>query len=98
MKFAFRNVDWFVETVAGPGRLGDSVQMFFEGNTPLVVYKNHAQNALYIASRKGTNNWVSRRSSPSPGPQSTAINDRTGSVFFSWLDTGGENVQSLRLL
>ena len=98
VKYAFRNVDWFVETVAGPGRLGDSVQMFFQGNTPLVAYKNHAQNGLYIASRRGTNSWVSRRSSPSPGPQSTAINDRTGSVFFSWLDNGGENVQSLRLL
>jgi hypothetical protein len=98
VKYAFRNVDWFVETVAGPGRLGDTVQMFFEGNTPLIVYRNHSQNALFIASRKSTNNWVSRRSSPSSGPQSLASNDRTGSVFFSWLNQDGTEVESLRIL
>ncbi len=98
VRYAYRNVDWFVETVASTGRLGDHVQMYFEGNTPLVVYSNHNQNGLFIASRRGPDTWTSRRSVLSAGPHSIATNKRTHSVFFSWLDPDAAEVSSLRLL
>lgn len=98
VRFAYRDVDWFFETVASSGRLGDSVQMYFEKNTPLIVYHNHNQNGLFIAVRKGVNEWASRRSVRSSGPQSIAFNERTHSVFFSWLDPDGTELRSLRIL
>jgi hypothetical protein len=91
-------VDWFTESVATTGRLGDTVQMYFEGNTPLIVYSNHNQGNLFIAARRGTNSWTSRRSSASSDPQSVTSNDRTHSVFFSWLNPEETEVTNLRLL
>ncbi|HEV2295359.1 MAG TPA: S8 family serine peptidase [Tepidisphaeraceae bacterium] len=97
VRFAYRNVDWFVETIASNGRLGDSVQMYFEKNTPLVTYYNHNQNGLFIAARTGANEWRSRRSVLSSGPQSIAFNERTHSVFYSWLEPDGD-ISALRIL
>jgi hypothetical protein len=93
VRYAFRNVDWFTESVATTGRLGDSVQMYFEGNTPLIVYSDHNQGNLFIAARRGTNSWTSRRSSASSDPQSVTSNDRTHSVFFSWLNPDATEVR-----
>jgi hypothetical protein len=99
VRYAFRNVEWFVENVATTGRLGDTVQMYFEGNTPVIFYYNHNQGSQFITSRLGTNSWKPpRRSSASAGDQSIAMNDRTGSVFWSVLNSDETEVTSLRIL
>ncbi len=98
VRFAYRQVDWFVETVASSGRLGGSVQMYFERNTPLIVYDNRNQNGLFIAARLGPDKWAQRRSVLSAGPQSIATNSRTRSVFYTWSDDDGTEFPSLRIL
>jgi hypothetical protein len=99
VKYAFRNIDFFVETVAAPGRLGNYVQLYFDGNnTPLVVYSNDTLKQLFIATRTGTNTWFKRPSVLSFGPHSTALNKRTNSVFYSWLTQDLSAVEELQVI
>ena len=99
VKYAYRNVNFFVETVAAPGRLGNYVQMYFDGrNTPLVVYSNDVTKQLFIASRAGVNSWIKRPSVLSFGPHSTTLNKRTNSVFFSWLTQDQSSVEELQVI
>jgi hypothetical protein len=99
VKYAYRNGNFFVETVAAPGRLGNYVQMYFDGrNTPLVVYSNDVTKQLHIASRTGVNSWVRRPSVLSFGPHSVALNKRTNSVFLSWLNSDQSAVEELQVI
>jgi hypothetical protein len=87
VRYAYRNTDWFVETVASTGRLGDYIQLYFDAdNNPLVAYSNEAQKAIYTAVRTGANAWSSHRTALGAGPMSVALNERTDNVDFSWLN------------
>jgi subtilisin family serine protease len=95
VRYAYRNVDWFVETVAGPGKLGDYVQLYFApDNRAQVIYSNRDQKTLYTALRTGGNAWAIQRSTPSFGPHSLALNERSGDAIFSWLNRPRTNVFS----
>ncbi|MGB7159561.1 MAG: S8 family serine peptidase [Tepidisphaeraceae bacterium] len=98
VRYAYRKQDWFVETVASTGRLGYHVQMYFNVNTPIIVYSNEGQKSLYTALRTGDNAWTSRRTTPSFGPQSVAQNKRTNSVFLSWLNADQTAVNALQVI
>jgi len=98
VRYAYRNQDWFVETIASTGRLGYRVQMYFNRNTPIVVYSNEGQQALFTALRTGPDTWTSRRTTPTSGPQSVAQNKRTNSVFLSWLNPDQTDVLSLQVI
>ncbi|MGB7161553.1 MAG: S8 family serine peptidase [Tepidisphaeraceae bacterium] len=99
VRYAYRNTDWFVETVAGPGKLGDYAQLYFDANNrPLVVYSNRDQRALYTATRTGSNAWTTQRSATGAGPISVALNERTGDATFSWLNRPRTSVFSSALI
>jgi subtilisin family serine protease len=79
VKYAYRNTDWYVETVAASGKLGDTVQLSFDDqNNPDVIYFDRVRKALYRGRRNGTNDWSTSQYATSAGPISVAINERTG--------------------
>ena len=88
-------LDWFVETIVSTGRLGDYIQLYFDGdNNPLVAYSNEAQKAIYTATRRGTT-WSAWRTALADGPMSAALNERTGAADFSWLNRARTSVATL---
>src|SRR5688572_18128709 len=94
--YAYRNTDWFVETVAGPGRLGDTVQLYFDAdNRPLVAYSNEGTKTIHTAGRNGANAWSSWRTGQAWGPMSAALNERSGEAIFSFLSRSRDNVFSI---
>ncbi|MDQ3439819.1 MAG: S8 family serine peptidase [Planctomycetota bacterium] len=96
VRFAYRNIDWFVETVAGPGRLGDTVQLYFDPNDrPLVAYSNEGAKTIYTALRTGSNAWSSWKTGQAWGPMSAALNERSGEAIFSFLSRSRDNVFSV---
>ncbi len=87
VKYAYRNTDWFVETVAAAGKLGDYVRMSFDGsNRPHVIYFHRTLRILYRAARTEANRWPVEQLATSAGPVSVATNERTGAAFASWLN------------
>jgi hypothetical protein len=79
VKYAYRNTDWFVETVATSGKLGDTVQLAFDDqNDPQVIYYDRVRRALYLGQRNGADDWSSHQYATSAGPVAVAINERTG--------------------
>jgi subtilisin family serine protease len=79
VKYAYRNTDWFVETVAASGKLGDTVQLSFDDqNNPDVIYYDRVRKALFRGQRNETNDWSTSQYATSAGPISVAINERTG--------------------
>jgi subtilisin family serine protease len=96
VRYAYRNVDWFVETVAGPGRLGDYVQLYFDAdNVPLVAYSNENTKTIYTARRTGSGAWSSWKTGQAWGPMSAALNERTGEAIFSFLSKSRDNIFSV---
>ena len=96
VRYAYRNTDWFVETVAGPGRLGDYVQLYFDADDrPLVAYSNEGAKTIYTATRNGANAWSSWKTGQAWGPMSAALNERSGQAIFSFLSRSRDNVFSL---
>ena len=96
VRYAYRNTDWFVETVAGPGRLGDYVQIYFDADDrPLIAYSNEGTKTIHTATRTGANSWSSWRTGQAWGPMSAALNERSGQAIFSFLSRSRDNVFSL---
>jgi hypothetical protein len=99
VKYAYRNTDWFVETVASRGKLGDTVQMFFDAaDNPLVTYFDRGKRALFTASRATSGTWSSVRTAASSGPVSVALNERTGDAIASWLNRPRSMVFSSKVI
>jgi hypothetical protein len=99
VRYAYRNTDWFVETVASTGRLGDYVQLDFQAdNVPLVAYSNEALKAIYTAVRTGANGWSSHRTALAAGPMSAALDERTDHADFSWLNRSKTSVTTIDVI
>ncbi|MEM8875266.1 MAG: S8 family serine peptidase [Planctomycetota bacterium] len=91
-KYAFRLGDWFSETVAGPGKLGDTVQLSFDENDrPQVTYFDRERRAIFTGTRTGENRWSNRQLFTSAGATSVATNERTDQVLFSTLGRTGDD-------
>ncbi|HEY0009643.1 MAG TPA: S8 family serine peptidase, partial [Tepidisphaeraceae bacterium] len=87
VKYAYRNVGWFTETVGASGRRRGAVQLYFdEDNSPLVAYFQGSKRAVYVAARQSGTLWVSDRLSPGSGLIVIAANDRTDESLLSWLN------------
>jgi hypothetical protein len=87
VKYAYRNTDWFVETVASSGKLGDTVQLTFDDqNNPDVIYYDRVRKTLYLGQRDGTDDWSTSQYATSAGPISIANNDRTGDAMLVTLN------------
>jgi hypothetical protein len=101
VKYAFK-VDinqWTVETVAARGKLGDSVQLWFDSNnTQKVTYYDRTAQLLNTATRLSDGTWQSTRTALSAGAQSVSINDRTDLVTLSYLNSNKSDVFSKQLV
>jgi len=99
VKYAYRLTTWHVENVATTGKLGDSVQLYFDtDNTQLVSYFDRVRKAIFTATRAAANDWTSSRSAASAGPQNIDYNERTGATTFSYLNRPKTDVVSKDLL
>jgi hypothetical protein len=99
VKYAFRNTDWFVETVATTGSLGSSLQLSFDvNNTPQVTYYYDEKHALYTSTRLGPTNWSVKRAASSAAPMSLSLNERTGEATLTYLNRARTAVFSNELL
>ena len=99
VKYAFRQTTFQVETVASTGKLGDTVQLYFDSeNTPLVSYYDRVKRIIDTATRSSDGTWSSSRTATSAGPQSVTINDRTLATNFSYLNRPKTDVISSDVL
>jgi hypothetical protein len=99
VRYAYRNTNWFVETVAGAGQAGKTVQMYFsESDDPIVVYYDLGEKALYGSLRDVRGLWARNRLSTSAGPMSIALNERTDESVLTWLNRPRTDVFSRVLI
>ena len=99
VKYAYRYTDWFVESVAGVGKLGDEVQIYFDGNdTPRVAYYDRVKKAVFSSTRITSTSWTPQRVAASSSAISVSLNERTGDAFLSYLNRPKTDVFAAKLL
>jgi hypothetical protein len=99
VKYAYRNTDWFVETVASTGKLGDVTGFYFDdSDNPIAVYYDRDKKALYASQRAGDGTWSKQRVTTAAAAISVAKNERTGSAALSWLNRPKTDVFSSSLI
>lgn len=97
--YAYRLNTWTIEKVASTGKLGDTVQLFFDSdNTQKVMYYDRVKRVLDVATRASDGTWSSVRAATSAGPQIITYNDRTSVTDFSFLNRPKDDVLSRELL
>lgn len=99
VKYAYRNTDWFVETVASTGKNGDYVQLYFDENdNPIAIYFDRTKKVLYSALRATDGSWSKNRVTTTAGPMSVGYNERSGEAVLSWLNRPKSDVFSTELI
>lgn len=99
VKYAYRSNDWFTETVASTGKLGDRAAFYFDtDDSPIAVYYDREKKALYASQRGASGAWSRQRVTTSSGPLSVAFNQRTGHAALSWLNRPKTDVFSMELI
>jgi hypothetical protein len=99
VKYAYRNTNWFTESVATTGKLGDYTQIYFDENdNPIAVYFDRVKKALYTGARATSGAWTLKRVTTGAGPVSVAFNQRTGHAILSNLNRPKSDVFSLTLV
>jgi len=99
VKYAYRNGDWFTETAASGGNLGQQVQLSFDAdNNPMVTYFNNSRKATYTATRSSSGTWSSTLDGASFSVVSVAQNERSGESVLSYLNRAKTDVFSDELL
>jgi len=99
VKYAYRNVNWFVETAASSGQLGASVALYFDGgDQPAVTFFDNTRRALYTSVRDGPGDWFLRREAPASALMSVGFNERSGEAVLSYLNRSRSEVFSNELV
>ena len=99
VKYAYRNTDWFTETIADVGKLGDTVQLYFDtSNVPQVVFFNRELKVLYGSTRLDANDWSVRRLAASSGPMSVNLNERSDDAMLTYLNRPRSSALSVELV
>ena len=101
VKYAYRNTDWFTETVASTGKLGDYVGLYFDSNeNPIAVYFDRLKKTINVGSRSGTTTgtWALKHVTTGAGPLSVAFNQRTGHGDLSELNRPKDDVLTSNLI
>ena len=71
VKYAYRNTNWFVETVASSGKVGDYTQFYFDdSDNPIAIYFDRTKKALYASAQMQI------------GQDERVAGDRTHQSFF----------------
>jgi hypothetical protein len=99
IKYAYRNTDWFVESVATSGTLGASVALSFTNqNDPQITYYYNEKRALFTSTRVTSTNWSVKRAAVSAAPMSLSLNERTGETILTFQNRARTDVLSNELL
>lgn len=99
VKYAYRNTDWFVETVAGTGRNGDFVQLYFDSaDNPIAIFFDRTKKVLYSSQRSPGGTWSKNRVTTTAGPMSVAYNERSGEAVLTWLNRPKTDVFAAQLI
>ncbi len=99
VRYAYRNTDWFVENVKTTGKVGDTVQLYFDSNDrATATYFDRTKRAIYTATRTSANRWTSTRTASASGPMAASYNERTGETVLSYLNRDKTNVFSNDLI
>lgn len=99
VKYAYKYQTWFTETVATTGKLGDTVQMYFNADDdPIITYFDRDKRSLFSATRVSSTTWTKAKVASSAGPMAIALNDRTGETIFSYLNRPRTDVFSAKLI
>lgn len=62
VKYAYRNTDWFTETISAKGALGLAVDLYYDSAGALhVAYYNRTKDATYDATRSDAGVWSTTR-------------------------------------
>lgn len=62
VKYAYRNTDWFTETIYSTGSVGQSVDLYYDNDgTMHVAYYNRTKDATFDATRSTSGVWSSTR-------------------------------------
>jgi hypothetical protein len=62
VKYAYRDTDWFVETISAKGSLGQAVDLYYDESGALhVAYYNRTKDATYDAVRTTAGVWSIQR-------------------------------------
>src|SRR5207248_2534183 len=79
--------NWFVESVASTGKVGDYTQFYFDdSDNPIAIYFDRTKKALYASARASNATWSKQKVTTGAGPMSVALNERTGHAMLSWLN------------
>jgi hypothetical protein len=79
VKYAYRNTDWFTETVADKGSLGLSIDLYYADDDTLhVAYYNKTRDATFDATRSSAGVWSSTRIAP--GGKAISVAEATTSA------------------
>ncbi|HEX8521567.1 MAG TPA: S8 family serine peptidase [Tepidisphaeraceae bacterium] len=99
VKYAYRNQDWFTETVRSAGKVGDTVQLTFnDSDDPVVTYYDRTRKSLYTATRQSATRWTLSKTATASGPMALSLNERTGETVLSWLNRPKSSVFSSQLI
>jgi hypothetical protein len=99
VKYAYRNTNWFVETVASSGNPGRAVQLSFDAdNDPMVTYFSNSKKALYTATRSPSGTWSTRFETTSFSLMSVSQNERSGASILTYLNRERSTAFSDKLL
>ena len=85
VKYAYRNTDWFTETVATDGQAGRLRRHCISttNDNPIAVYFDREKKALYLSVARAGRHVVEEAPSTSSGPISVALNQRTGEAALA---------------
>lgn len=87
VKYAYRNTDWFIETVRAGTQYGGSVQISFDDtDRPMVTFYDRFKKALYTSTRLSSTRWIAAFNTVSSLFQSVSLNERTGETSLSWIN------------
>ncbi|HRK29988.1 MAG TPA: S8 family serine peptidase [Tepidisphaeraceae bacterium] len=97
VKYAYRNTDWFTETVADKGSVGLSIDLYYDsGDTLHIAYYNRTRDATFDATRSSTGIWSSTRIAPGGKAISVAeATTVTGQATRLLLDRTRNSVRAL---
>jgi subtilisin family serine protease len=92
VKYAYRNINWFTETVASAGTVGQGNAVFYDSSNRLTIaYYDATNRATYLARRSTAGTWSSTKLAD--GGAQFALADRLNTTSsLTYLDRAGRAV------
>ncbi|HVT90696.1 MAG TPA: S8 family serine peptidase [Tepidisphaeraceae bacterium] len=98
IKYAYRNTDWFTETVVTGTQFNSAVQLSFDASDrPAITYYNSVKKAIYTSTRRSSTSWATVWNATSLAATVVSYNDRTGQTLLTWMTRSKTDVDALEL-